>query len=161
MEKRIKGFEDYSITDDGKVFSYKSSKPREMKQQEVRKYKYVVLSDNGNNYNKRVHRLVAENFIGDCPIDKVVNHKNGNSIDNRLDNLEYINIRENVLHCKNNELNITGVYNRPYGKFCAKLTHNGKVVLNKTFNTKEEAELIYNKKVEELGLSDRYMKRSK
>lgn len=31
MEKRIKNFEDYSITDDGKVISYKYKEPRIMK----------------------------------------------------------------------------------------------------------------------------------
>ena len=31
MEKRIKDFEDYAITDDGKVISYKYKEPRIMK----------------------------------------------------------------------------------------------------------------------------------
>lgn len=30
MEKTIKNFEDYSITDDGKVISYKYNKPHEL-----------------------------------------------------------------------------------------------------------------------------------
>jgi hypothetical protein len=45
----------------------------------------------------RVHRLVMAAFHGENP-DMIVNHKNGNGKDNRLENLEYLTQRGNVLH---------------------------------------------------------------
>ena len=47
---------------------------------------------------KFVHQLVLEAFIGPKPTGHECNHKNGNRSDNRLDNLEWVTRRENVLH---------------------------------------------------------------
>ena len=45
---------------------------------------------------KRVHRLVAEAFLGDS--DLHVNHKNFDKTDNRLSNLEWVTRSENMQH---------------------------------------------------------------
>lgn len=45
-----------------------------------------------------VHRLVAEAFIGPLPEGLVVNHKNHNKLDNRLENLEFISRSDNTSH---------------------------------------------------------------
>ena len=48
---------------------------------------------------KRVHRLVMEAFIGPPPSDDtLVNHKNGNKLDNCVNNLEYSTPSENTIH---------------------------------------------------------------
>ena len=49
-----------------------------------------------------VHRLVLMAFVGDSKLP--VNHKNGNKLDNRLENIEYCTYSENTKHAYKNGL---------------------------------------------------------
>lgn len=51
-----------------------------------------------------VHRLVAKSFISEIPEGMVVNHKDGNKLNNSVDNLEIITHSENVIHAYRNGL---------------------------------------------------------
>jgi hypothetical protein len=44
-----------------------------------------------------VHRLVAAAFLGPCPAGLEVDHRNGDKLDNRLENLEYVSRSRNLL----------------------------------------------------------------
>ena len=61
-------------------------------------YPCVGLYKNGNKRSFLVHRLVIAAFIGPCPKDKQVNHKDGDKTNSRLENLEYVTGSENQLH---------------------------------------------------------------
>lgn len=61
-------------------------------------YLFLPLYQNGKRKQMLVHRLVMLAFVGQCPSNLVVNHKNGIRGDNRLNNLEYITQKENILH---------------------------------------------------------------
>lgn len=56
----------------------------------------------------KVHQLVALYFIGPCPPDHEVNHKDGNKANNRDGNLEYKTHAQNVVHAKDSGLLPTG-----------------------------------------------------
>lgn len=51
-------------------------------------YKYVILSKNGKDYVKKIHRLIAEHFIPNPNNYPCINHKNEIKTDNSIDNLE-------------------------------------------------------------------------
>ncbi len=61
-------------------------------------YMQVILCKDGVMSQYMTHRLVAAAFIGPCPPDHQVNHKNGKSADNRASNLEYMTGTENARH---------------------------------------------------------------
>lgn len=70
-------------------------------------YCNVSLCKNSKVYSCRIHRLVAEHFIGIRPKGFTINHKDGNKLNNSLENLEYLSIKDNINHawktnlCKN------------------------------------------------------------
>ena len=100
--KQIKDFPDYYVTEDGKVFSYRwENKPREIKGGLMGKggYKSVTLMiDNVKRKHFRTHRLVAENFVSGYFEGAVVNHKDGNKLNNHYSNLEWVTQQDNIKH---------------------------------------------------------------
>ena len=56
---------------------------------------YVTLSSGGFQRKCTVHGLVAAAFLGSCPPEHEVTHKNGDYTDNSVSNLEYVTRREN------------------------------------------------------------------
>ena len=61
-------------------------------------YVQVGLSKNGIRKSLKVHSLVAKAFLKEITGKKEVNHKDGNKLNNHIDNLEWCNRSENVLH---------------------------------------------------------------
>lgn len=97
MEKEIKDFPGYTITDDGKVISYKFKKPRIMKTWFQKDgYENIKLCKENQTYHFLIHRLVAEAFISNPDNLPEVNHKNKIRSDNRVENLEWYTRKENL-----------------------------------------------------------------
>ena len=97
--KKIKGHEDYMVSDKGRVMSLKFGKQKIRKQRVDRDgYCRVDLSKNSIVKTWRTHSLVAEAFIPNPEGRQEVNHIDGNKSNNRLDNLEWCTRSENILH---------------------------------------------------------------
>lgn len=58
---------------------------------------YSMVTPSGKR-SVSAHRIVWQNLIGDIPPGLEINHKNGIKDDNRLENLELVTTRENILH---------------------------------------------------------------
>ena len=94
--KIIKDYPNYAITIDSKVYNIKTNK---LLKQNIngRGYYQVNLFNNKVSNTLRVHRLLMEAYY---PINEKldVNHIDGNKLNNKLSNLEWVTRRENIKH---------------------------------------------------------------
>lgn len=150
----IKGFNGlYQISDDGtkvlrkgywvtqknKYGEYKRyMKPKECKVNIDNEGYYSVTL---NNTKIRLHRIIYETFIGDIPDGYVIDHKNGNRLDNSLDNLravpQNLNSRNTVL-AKRPDIRKRG------NKYFLRFSSDGDRKYYGMFNSYDEAENKYN-----------------
>ena len=100
MEKWVDiiGFNnEYQVSDLGRIKSIKSNII--MKQNLKRTgYLNIKLCKNNKEYYLSVHRIVSENFIDNPDNKPHVNHINKIKSDNRLENLEWVTMNENMIH---------------------------------------------------------------
>lgn len=102
-------FPNYQVSSNGRVkkkecviinandvrFRYKE---KILKPELVKGYHRYTFSDSNNQKRLLAHRLVAIHFIDNKYQKKCVNHKNGNKLDNSIDNLEWSTYSENERH---------------------------------------------------------------
>lgn len=96
MTPNIKGYENYHIAEDGKVFNLNTGK--ELKLQVRSGYLSVQLCKNSLYKLHLLHRLLAIAYIDNPEEKPQVNHKDGDKLNNSLDNLEWATVSENALH---------------------------------------------------------------
>jgi hypothetical protein len=103
--KSIEGFSNYQISSEGRIrrctcgnrtrvgFTLKGGLHRDG-------YHQVTLrkDDAKGQAGFQTHKLVALAFLGIRPIGHDINHKDGNKLNNRLDNLEYVTRSYNLKH---------------------------------------------------------------
>ena len=111
------------------------------KYDKIRQYCWVKIKQKGveyaitrvNNKNIYLHR-----FITDCPDNKVIDHIDRNGLNNKMENLKICTIFENNQNRKN--INIAGInFRKDTNKWRARLRKGKKDILNKCFDTIEEA----------------------
>jgi len=62
------------------------------------KCKRVELWKNGEHKTWLVHRLVGLTFLGEPKEKLTINHIDGNRLNNNLDNLEWLSLKDNIIH---------------------------------------------------------------
>ncbi len=105
-------------------------------------YYCIKLSMNDIKYNFLVHRLVAQAFIPNPDNKPQVNHKDGNKLNNWVDNLEWVTAEENMKHaalnkllnCKNGSDNPFAKHNNDQIHYACKLLETGKYTLSEISN---------------------------
>lgn len=123
----VKGFVGlYAVTTHGRVWSYHRKKwlvPYDVGQG----YCTVRLYDQGDNADRKVHRLVAEAFIPNPEGKPQVNHINGKKWDNRVSNLEWCTARENIQHASDMGLSKIGKLSYYKKTIICKIFHSHKI----------------------------------
>lgn len=112
----IEGYDDYAISSDGDVISYRGKKPIILKPQKAAQskkgYRQVRLfndkslsktqKDKNGNYRNigkllYVHRLVWQMFVGEIPKGMTIDHIDSNPGNNTITNLQLLTPRENTI----------------------------------------------------------------
>ncbi len=87
----VKGFEDkYQVNENGIVRNKISGKVLKNTPDNYNGYSHCNLYYNSKSNIKLVHRLVAEAFIPNPEGKSQVHHKDGNKLNNSVDNLEWV-----------------------------------------------------------------------
>jgi hypothetical protein len=146
--KKVEGFEDYQVSNLGKVKSLKFGKGKILKPcVDNTGYLKIVFCVNSIHHTRRIHQLVAIAFLNHepCGYKSVVNHKDFDKFNNRVDNLEVVSARENTnrKHLKSSSI-YTGVsFNKARKKWVSQIRINGKQTYFGLFKTDLEASHAY------------------
>lgn len=110
--KNITDYEGYQVSNLGRVRTF--NKTTYTERHGIRHWKNIILKEridkknkmlsvqlykNGKGKSFLIHRLVAQEFL-DCPANKkmTVNHKDGNRLNNNVNNLEWLSLGDNIRH---------------------------------------------------------------
>lgn len=112
--KDIQGYEGlYQVSNLGRIKRIRfinnvTNKPQDkflsMKKIDNLGYQTVALCKDGQIKYKRTHRIVAETFIPNPQNLPCVNHKDGNKLNNLIDNLEWCTYSQNTRHAMSSGL---------------------------------------------------------
>ena len=102
--KTIRFFPGYEISNRGRVRSLKGERPLIMQLQLINRgdrkkhYLRVTLRNKGGKKHRKIHRLVALAFVARSAGKDTVNHEDGNTRNNRAENLTWTTNVENIKH---------------------------------------------------------------
>jgi len=99
--RKVPGLPDrIEVSNLGRVRSTYFDPPKILSQHIINSgYKTISLKINGKSKTTLVHRMVARAFCDGYADGLDVNHKDGNRLNNRADNLEWVTRKENIHDC--------------------------------------------------------------
>lgn len=100
--KQIKDYPGYEVSNWGRIKSFKQDKKGKILNGVIRKgYLQVDFRKDGITHSEGVHRIVLATFSPKEGMELyTVNHKDGNPLNNRLENLEWLTLSENTAHAR-------------------------------------------------------------
>ena len=101
--KPVNGIDYYYVSKDGKVYSVRTPKLKELKGRDCNGYRTVTLTDADGVHQLYIHRLVAKAWLPHWSDNMEVNHKDMDKTNNSVDNLEWVTHMENVRHARANK----------------------------------------------------------
>jgi len=99
--KEIPFAENYLVSNLGNVKSKRYNKPLKGQLNNCGYYRVQIGTAKNRHF---VHRLVAEAFLEKDSLRNFVNHKDGNKLNNLVENLEWVTRSENDIHAYRNDL---------------------------------------------------------
>ena len=138
-----------SRTTQGKKYGIHKLKEKILRPSECNKYYQVFLRKNNKSRVHYVHRLVGEAFIDNPNNYTDINHRDGNTHNNNVQNLEWCTRSENIKHSYrdlNRIININNIakYNENHKRKINQYDLDGNFI--KTWESITEASLYLNKK---------------
>lgn len=131
----------YVATDNGDIYNVRSG--IKMSQHINNGYLQVILSKNGVKTTHRVNRLIFQSFKGRI-IDKlVIDHIDGNKLNNQISNLRQIHTRDNTVRAKAHPYGLGVHYMKNKDKYTATISIEGERFHLGTFNDSESAQSAY------------------
>lgn len=107
---KLEYYPGYTVTEKGEVYSYRQTKPKQLKprvvSQSQKGYLQVSLYNKKCKRSKKgqllpdqiyIHRLVWETFKGEIPEGKEIDHIDNDTRNNHIDNLQLVTRRSNML----------------------------------------------------------------
>lgn len=158
--KQVKDFPDYLIGNCGNVKSLKYGREKILKPSvDGWGYLKVCLFQNKIKTTKRIHKLVAIEFLGHipCKMELVIDHIDLTKTNNRVENLRIVTNRENCANNKvsRNKTGFVGVsYIKKINKWIAVIYKNKKAKYLGTYKSALEASEAYQKEfklIDKLG----------
>ena len=100
MWKNIPNIENYQVNNLGNIRNIKTKK---ILNAWVQNTGYLTVTLNRNKYS--IHRIIAQTFIPNPNNLPIINHKDGNKLNNKVENLEWCSYKHNI-----NEAQRLGLY---------------------------------------------------
>lgn len=147
--KDIENYEGiYQVSNLGNIKSLKFNKEKILKPTiDGASYYSVNLYKNGVQKNFSIHKLVAISFLNHipCGFNLVINHKDFNRLNNKVDNLEIITNRENTnkKHIKSSSEYVGVYWCKDKNKWRSQINYNGKTKHLGYFINEIEAHFAY------------------
>lgn len=159
--KYIEGYSMYLASDKGGIYSLHGSIGKHLKQSVFSNgYRFVTLCDGKGKQRKvTVHRVIASLFIDGFYDSCVIDHIDGDKLNNSASNLRIGSHKENSMayrkKAKGKHSRYRGVsYKKDKNKWTAQTHEGGKKKHLGYFENEKEAAVAYNKRILKLGYSE-------